>query len=106
MKISLRVGVVACCAVLCGCTSMSPWKLVGGPESCRQICESWGLEFTAIVAVGDQDLTITDGGATACVCQPAHLVASAPNQAAVAVATSLAAPIQQERDEEDDEGEQ
>ncbi|MCP4895412.1 MAG: hypothetical protein GY906_00425 [bacterium] len=72
-------------------------------EPCRQICESWGLEFTAIVSIGGQDPTITDGGATACVCQPAHLVVSTPNQAAVAVATNLAAPIQQELDEEDEE---
>ena len=102
MRIRLSVGAVVCCVALIGCATPSPWKIGGGPASCRQICESWGLEFTAMVAVGDQEPLVNEG-ATACVCQPADAVASAPSQAAVAVATGLAAPIQHEYDEQDDD---
>lgn len=46
----------------------SDWKIQGGPQSCIQMCKNWGLEFSAMVGVGDQSKY--GGGATACVCQP------------------------------------
>ena len=49
--------------VLCvGCASN--WKIHGGPSECEEMCEEWGLEFTAMGGVGDQGKF--GQGATAC----------------------------------------
>jgi hypothetical protein len=72
-----------------GCASQ--WKIQGGPKECLAMCKNWGLQFTAMVGVGNQDTT--GEGATACVCQvPARSTASA-EQGGAAASTGLAAPI-------------
>jgi hypothetical protein len=76
-----------------GCPSK--WKIHGGPPECEKMCKHWGLEFAAMVGVGDQ--SETGEGATACVCvkeaPPPPPSASPATSGAAASATSLAAPI-------------
>lgn len=50
---------------LSGCASQ--WKIQGGPRECAQMCQSWNMELTGMVGVGNQDAV--GPGATACVCQ-------------------------------------
>ena len=33
------------------------WKIHGGAAACEAMCEKWGLEFTAMLGVGNQDRT-------------------------------------------------
>jgi hypothetical protein len=65
---AVRIGLIAASVfVAWGCQSQ--WKVHGGADACRQMCENWGLEFTAMVGVGDQESS-SGPGATACVCEP------------------------------------
>jgi hypothetical protein len=83
-------------AGLLGCQE-SAWKIQGGPPQCEQMCTHWGLQFAAMVAVGDQ-APRTDG-ATACVCVPAPTQpavasgATLPASAGGATSATLAAPV-------------
>jgi hypothetical protein len=52
--------------LLAGCASQ--WKIQGGPKECLQMCQSWDMDLTGMVGVGNQDATSGEG-ATACVCQ-------------------------------------
>jgi hypothetical protein len=56
---------VAMAALASGCAS--EWKIHGGPAECVQICQSWNMRLTGMVAVGDQSRR--GGGASACVCE-------------------------------------
>ncbi len=78
----------------------SPWKVAGGPQACRKMCEGWGLEFAGMVGVGDQDPYLYRG-ATACVCQ----VAGGPRVTAQAAATAaaMAAPVAVRQEEQEEE---
>ncbi|MEI8348034.1 MAG: hypothetical protein WCG27_11245 [Pseudomonadota bacterium] len=75
--------------LLSGCASN--WKVHGGPDSCKKMCQEWDLEFTAMVGVGNQDKT--GEGATACVCQPKSLIKTSAIPGGASSATSIAAPI-------------
>ena len=76
-------------ALLGGCAS--DWKIHGGPADCVKMCTNWGLEFTAMVGVGNQDRT--GNGATACVCKPKHNKQISSTETIGSSITSLAAPI-------------
>jgi hypothetical protein len=67
MKVLRLILVAVLVLAVWGCQSQ--WKVHGGADACQQMCENWGLEFTAMVGVGDQESS-TGPGATACVCQP------------------------------------
>ena len=77
--------------VLCAGCFASGWKIHGGPSECEEMCEKWGLEFTAMVAVGNQDEFAE--GATACVCQPKQERRNAALDGAYGSSTSMAGPI-------------
>lgn len=77
MKVFRLVLIAASVFVAWGCQSQ--WKVHGGADACRQMCENWGLEFAAMVGVGDQESS-TGPGATACVCEPKG-AGKAPSQA-------------------------
>jgi len=71
----------------------SDWKIEGGADACKQMCIKWGLEFTAMVGVGDQEKSYGEG-ATACVCQPRELVrVPAGKEGGASASASLAGPI-------------
>jgi hypothetical protein len=72
-----------------GCASQ--WKIQGGPDVCKNMCQNWGLDFTAMVGVGNQDAT--GPGATACVCQPKSLIKTSSISGGSSAATSMAGPI-------------
>lgn len=75
-----------------GCPS-SDWKIQGGADACRAMCKKWGLQFTAMVGVGDQEKSYGQG-ATACVCQPRELVRKpSGKEGAASASASLAGPI-------------
>ena len=79
-------------ATLTGCPK-SDWKIHGGPNSCAAMCKAWGLEFTAMVGIGDQE-DARGAGATACVCQPRHLVrTAAAEHGGASASASMSAPI-------------
>ena len=93
--------------LLGGCASQ--WKIQGGPKECLQICQSWDMDLTGMVGVGNQDAT--GEGATACVCQvrkPAPPVASnevgaqgtASGMAAAIVAIEAAKRQQQQQQQQ------
>lgn len=89
IEMNKRSLMVLAVTLLCsGCAS--DWKVQGGPAACEKMCEKWGLEFTAMVGVGNQDRT--GEGATACVCQPKDK-RRASLEGAASSSTSLAAPI-------------
>src|SRR5262245_2504957 len=90
MRILLLVAVFA---GLIGCPGPSHWKVHGGPAQCVEMCTHWGLQFAAMVGVGDQ--APTTNGATACVCVPpaAQPGATGPANAGGATAATLAGPI-------------
>lgn len=68
------VGWVTVVLFLGGCASQ--WKIHGGPRECTAMCESWGMDLSGMVGVGNQDAT--GPGATACVCQVRRAGATAP----------------------------
>ena len=69
LKLSLALFLLAASALAIGCVPKSQWKIQVGPKSCVKMCQSWDLEFAAMVGVGNQKET--GDGATACVCKPA-----------------------------------
>jgi hypothetical protein len=66
MKNLFIIGIISLFFVGLG-SCANKWK-VKGPSDCQKMCANWGLEFTAMVGIGDQDITGSEG-ATACVCQ-------------------------------------
>ncbi len=75
-----------------GCPT-SDWKIQGGADTCKVMCKKWGLEFTAMVGVGDQEKAYGQG-ATACVCQPRELVRMpSEKEGSSSASASLAGPI-------------
>ena len=61
-RVIALVGLIL--ALLSGCATSfrgSPY-IAGGPVGCQRRCAAWGLEFAAMVAVGEYS--------EACICQP------------------------------------
>jgi hypothetical protein len=94
---SNRIKMAACGAVVLfatGCGAMkSNWKIQGGADACKLMCMKWGLHFTAMVGVGDQE-DAAGAGATACVCQPrTSAQGGVEEEGSSSSSASLAGPI-------------
>lgn len=86
-----KVFILALVILVTGCTAASKWKIQGGPQECKAMCDGWDLEFSGMVGVGNQDRS--GEGATACVCTVKNESASISGSSASS--TALSGPIAQ-----------
>ena len=111
----LQRGFLIAAFALCAMACKSNWKIHGGPPECQAMCKHWGLEFAAMVGVGNQ--SERGDGATACVCvkpEPTPPAALSPAAGRIlisgplAVAAAQAAIIvaQQEQEQKNHEQQQ
>lgn len=79
-----------CLFVLLASSCATKWVIPEGPVACKKMCESWDMEFSAIVGIGDQNPMVQQG-ATACVCTPQGTKKNVSFDPSVAGAAALAA---------------